>query len=180
TLPPPAASPSLPQVWPLALQVWFIFTVTISVFPAVTMDAVSTVAGDGIWGLYFIPISCFLVFNLFDWFGRSLTAFCMWPRKGSKWLAALVITRVVFIPLFMLCNIYPRQLPVFFAHDAWYICFMVLFAFSNGYTASLCMCYGPQNVSPKEAEMAGAVMSFFLSLGLASGALLGFLVRAMV
>ncbi|XP_055492371.1 LOW QUALITY PROTEIN: equilibrative nucleoside transporter 1-like [Leucoraja erinacea] len=176
----PSVITILRKVWPLALQVWFVFTVTISIFPAVTVDAVSTVAGDGIWRLYFIPICCFLMFNLFDWFGRSLTAFCMWPRKGSKWLVALVITRVVFIPLFMLCNIYPRQLPVFFAHDAWYICFMVLFAFSNGYMASLCMCYGPQNVSPKEAEMAGAVMSFFLSLGLASGAFLGFLVRALV
>lgn len=176
----PSVITILRKVWPLALQVWFVFTVTISIFPAVTVDAVSTVAGDGIWRLYFIPICCFLMFNLFDWFGRSLTAFCMWPRKGSKWLVALVIARVVFIPLFMLCNIYPRQLPVFFAHDAWYICFMVLFAFSNGYMASLCMCYGPQNVSPKEAEMAGAVMSFFLSLGLASGAFLGFLVRALV
>ncbi|XP_069739690.1 equilibrative nucleoside transporter 1-like [Narcine bancroftii] len=80
----------------------------------------------------------------------------------------------------MLCNVHPRQLPIIFAHDAWYICFMVLFAFSNGYLASLCMCYGPQSTSSTEAEMAGAVMSFFLSLGLASGACISFLIRALV
>lgn len=27
---------------------------------------------------YFIPVSCFLLFNLMDWAGRSLTAVCMW------------------------------------------------------------------------------------------------------
>lgn len=27
---------------------------------------------------YFVPVSCFLLFNLCDWGGRSLTAVCMW------------------------------------------------------------------------------------------------------
>ncbi|XP_051881422.1 equilibrative nucleoside transporter 1-like [Pristis pectinata] len=170
----------LRKIWPKAVLVWLVFSVTIGVFPSVTVDAVSTISGDGLWGVYFIPISCFLMFNVFDWMGRSLTALCMWPRKDSKWLVAFVITRLLFIPLFMLCNVQPRQLPVVFAHDAWYICFMACFAFSNGYLASLCMCYGPQNVSAKEAETAGAIMSFFLSLGLASGACLSFLIRALV
>ncbi|XP_067833191.1 equilibrative nucleoside transporter 1-like [Heptranchias perlo] len=80
----------------------------------------------------------------------------------------------------MLCNVHPRNLPVFFNHDAWYIVFMILFAFTNGYLASLCMCYGPKKVTGKEAETAGAIMSFFLSLGLASGACLSFLVRYLV
>jgi len=57
---------------------------------------------------------------------------------------------------------------------------MVLFAFSNGYLASLCMCYGPKKVLPREAETAGAIMAFFLSLGLALGAALSFLFRALV
>ncbi|XP_059839457.1 equilibrative nucleoside transporter 1-like [Hypanus sabinus] len=170
----------LRKIWLSALQVWLVFAVTIGVFPSVTVDTRSSISADGMWGVYFIPISCFLVFNVFDWLGRSLTAVCMWPRKDSKWLPAFVISRLVFIPLFMLCNVHPRKLTVVFAHDAWYICFMVVFAFSNGYLASLCMCYGPQNASAKEAETAGAIMSFFLSLGLASGACLSFLIRSLV
>ncbi|XP_072912355.1 equilibrative nucleoside transporter 1-like [Hemitrygon akajei] len=170
----------LRKIWPTALQVWLVFTVTIGVFPSVTVDARSSVSADGLWGVYFIPISCFLAFNVFDWLGRSLTAVCMWPRKDSKWLPAFIISRLVFVPLFMLCNVHPRKLTVVFTHDAWYICFMVVFAFSNGYLASLCMCYGPQNASAKEAETAGAIMSFFLSLGLASGACLSFLIRSLV
>uniref|UniRef100_A0A8D0CCF8 Solute carrier family 29 member 1a n=1 Tax=Scleropages formosus TaxID=113540 RepID=A0A8D0CCF8_SCLFO len=168
-------------IWVMALSVCFVFTITIGVFPAVTVDAQSTVATDRGWATYFIPVSCFLVFNLMDWAGRSLTALCMWPGKDSILLPILVLVRLIFVPLFMLCNIKPREyLPVVFENDGWYIFFMVLFAFSNGYLASLCMCFGPKKVLPHEAETAGAVMAFFLSLGLALGAALSFAFRAMV
>lgn len=67
------------------------------------------------------------------------------PGKDSVWLPLLVALRLVFVPLFMLCNVQPRsRMPVWFEHDAWYIVFMILFSFSNGYLASLCMCFGPK------------------------------------
>uniref|UniRef100_A0A8C1K2V7 Equilibrative nucleoside transporter 1-like n=1 Tax=Cyprinus carpio TaxID=7962 RepID=A0A8C1K2V7_CYPCA len=169
-------------IWVMALSVCFVFTVTIGIFPAVTVEVKTTVAekGNG-WDTYFIPVSCFLLFNVMDWVGRSLTAVCMWPGKDSVWLPVLVTARLVFVPLFMLCNVQPRHnLPVVFAHDAWYIIFMILFSFSNGYLASLCMCFGPKKVSQHEAETAGAIMAFFLSLGLAVGAALSFGFRAMI
>ncbi|XP_076028213.1 equilibrative nucleoside transporter 1-like isoform X2 [Genypterus blacodes] len=169
------------KIWVLALSVCFAFTVTIGTFPAITADAKSTVADGGSWEMYFIPVSCFLLFNLCDWGGRSLTAVCMWPKEDSVLLPLFVAARLAFVPLFMLCNIQPRHhLPVFFHHDAWFIIFMVFFAFSNGYLASLCMCFGPKKVLPNEAETAGAIMAFFLSLGLALGAALSFLFRALV
>ncbi|KAI9535602.1 hypothetical protein NQZ68_003156 [Dissostichus eleginoides] len=169
------------QIWVMALSVCFIFTVTIGTFPAVTVEVKTTVANGGAWETYFIPVSCFLLFNLMDWAGRSLTAVCMWPGKDSMWLPVLVGLRIVFIPLFMLCNVQPRNfLPVLFAHDAWYIFFMIFFAFSNGYLASLCMCFGPKKVPQHEAETAGAIMAFFLSLGLALGAGVSFAFRALV
>jgi hypothetical protein len=35
---------------------------------------------------YFIPVSCFLTFNIFDWLGRSLTAVFMWvSATGPIW-----------------------------------------------------------------------------------------------
>ncbi|KAF7645020.1 hypothetical protein LDENG_00211640, partial [Lucifuga dentata] len=169
------------KIWVLALSVCFTFTVTIGTFPAITADAKSTIANGGAWELYFIPVSCFLLFNLCDWGGRSLTAVCMWPRKDSLLLPLFIAARLVFVPLFMLCNIQPRfHLPVFFHHDAWFVVFMVAFAFSNGYLASLCMCFRPKNVFPHEAETAGAIMALFLSLGLALGASLSFLFRTLV
>ncbi|KAA8583606.1 equilibrative nucleoside transporter 1 [Etheostoma spectabile] len=169
------------QIWVMALSVCFIFTVTIGTFPAVTVDVESTVANGGAWDTYFIPVSCFLLFNLMDWAGRSLTAVCLWPGKDSMWLPVLVGLRIVFVPLFMLCNVQPRYyLPLVFGHDAWYIIFMIFFSFSNGYLASLCMCFGPKKVSQHEAETAGAIMAFFLSLGLALGAAVSFAFRALI
>ncbi|XP_022074112.1 equilibrative nucleoside transporter 1-like isoform X1 [Acanthochromis polyacanthus] len=169
------------KIWILALSVCFTFTVTIGTFPAITADTQSSLADGGSWDLYFIPVSCFLLFNLSDWAGRSLTAVCMWPGKDSRILPMLILCRLVFVPLFMLCNVQPRlHLPVVFHHDGFFIVFMILFAFTNGYLASLCMCYGPKNVLSHEAETAGAIMAFFLSLGLALGAALSFLLRALV
>ncbi|XP_069023976.1 equilibrative nucleoside transporter 1-like isoform X3 [Embiotoca jacksoni] len=169
------------KIWLLALLVCFTFTVTIGTFPAITADTKSTLADGGSWELYFIPVSCFLLFNLCDWGGRSLTAVCMWPGKDSAILPVSIVCRVVFVPLFMLCNVQPRlHLPIFFHHDGFFIVFMILFAFSNGYLASLCMCYGPKNVLPHEAETAGSIMAFFLSLGLALGAAISFIFRALV
>ncbi|XP_072477549.1 equilibrative nucleoside transporter 1-like [Notamacropus eugenii] len=170
------------QIWVLALSVSFIFIITICVFPAVTAEVQSTIARTSDWKKYFILISCFFTFNVFDWAGRSLTTLCMWPTKDSRWqLPALVVARIVFVPLLMLCNIHPRKnLPVIFHHDAWFIIFITLFAFSNGYLASLCMCFAPKKVKPSEAEAAGTVMVFFLALGLALGTLLSFLLRVIV
>ena len=33
---------------------------------------------------YFIPVSCFLLFNVMDWAGRSLTAVCMWVSSTQR------------------------------------------------------------------------------------------------
>lgn len=67
------------------------------------------------------------------------------PGKDSYWLPSLVLARLAFVPLLLLCNVQPRRnLPVVFDHDSWFIIFMAGFAFSNGYLASLCMCFGPK------------------------------------
>ncbi|CAF93346.1 unnamed protein product, partial [Tetraodon nigroviridis] len=169
------------KIWLLALSVCLTLTVTIGVFPAITADTKTSLADGGTWDQYFIPVSCFLLFNLCDWGGRSLTAVWMWPGKDSLLLPGMIVCRVIFVPLFMLCNVEPRvHLPVLFYHDAFFIMFMILFGFSNGYLASLCMCFGPKKVLPHEAETAGAIMAFFLSLGLALGAALSFIFRALV
>ncbi|XP_061888684.1 equilibrative nucleoside transporter 1-like isoform X1 [Entelurus aequoreus] len=169
------------KIWVLALSVCFIFTITIGTFPAVAADTKSTLGQGSSWDVYFVPVACFLLFNLCDWGGRSLTAFCTWPGEDSRLLPVLIVARVAFVPLFMLCNVQPRlHLPVYFQHDAFFAAFMVAFAITNGYLASLCMCFGPKRVLPHEAETAGAIMAFFLSLGLALGAAMSFLFRVLV
>nr|XP_057924146.1 equilibrative nucleoside transporter 2 [Doryrhamphus excisus] len=170
------------KIWVMAFCVTFVFTVTLSVFPAITAN-VKTRNPGGKWERYFICVCCFLTFNLNDWLGRTITTWVRWPRKESRIFPLLVVSRVVFIPLLMLCNVQmqdPRHLPVLFDHDAAFTAIMAVFSISSGYFVCLSMSYAPQIVEAKDAETAGALMTFFLALGLSIGALLSFLLRAAV
>lgn len=176
----PSVFQVLKKIWLMALCIVLVFTVTLAVFPAVTA-AVKSAAVNEKWGDFFIPVCCFLLFNVMDWIGRSITSYITWPGENSCLLPVLVVLRLVFIPLFMLCNIEDRfYLQVLFKQDAYYVIFMVLFALSNGYLVSIIFCYTPRKVLPQEAETAGALMTFFLALGLSIGAGLSFLFRALV
>ncbi|XP_046712867.1 equilibrative nucleoside transporter 1-like isoform X3 [Silurus meridionalis] len=111
----------------------------------------------------------------------SLLSIFSKPGKDSKILPALLFARLIFVALFMLCNVQPRHsIPVYFSHDAWFTIFIVLFAFSNGYLASLCMCFCLKLVNTHEAETAGAIMAFFITLGLTFGASFSFLFRGVI
>ncbi|KAG7465245.1 hypothetical protein MATL_G00174280 [Megalops atlanticus] len=167
------------KIWVMAFCITFVFIVTLSVFPAVTVDVKSEFSGK--WELYFIPVCCFLNFNMMDWLSRTVTSVVRWPAKESALFPVLVVSRVVFIPLLMLCNVQNRShLPVLFSHDAAFTLIMLLFSFSSGYCVCLTMSYAPLLVEPKDAETAGALMTFFLALGLSLGAGLSFPLRAMV
>ncbi|KAM9335339.1 equilibrative nucleoside transporter 2-like [Symphorus nematophorus] len=167
------------KIWVMAFCVTFVFTVTLSVFPAVTAD-VKTMFPEK-WERFFISVCCFLTFNINDWLGRTITTCVRWPRKESRLFPALVVSRVIFIPLLMLCNVQSRTyLPVWFHHDVAFTVIMALFSLSSGYFVCLSMSYAPQLVEPKDAETAGALMTFFLALGLSIGACLSFPLRALV
>uniref|UniRef100_A0A8D1LHU2 Equilibrative nucleoside transporter 2 n=1 Tax=Sus scrofa TaxID=9823 RepID=A0A8D1LHU2_PIG len=132
-------------------------------------------------GQFFNPICCFLLFNVMDCLGRSLTSYFLWPDEDSRLLPLLVCLRVLFVPLFMLCHVPERsRLPILFPQDAYFVTFMLLFAVSNGYLVSLTMCLAPRQVLPHEREVAGTLMTFFLALGLSCGASLSFLFKALL
>ncbi|XP_076971750.1 equilibrative nucleoside transporter 2 isoform X2 [Tamandua tetradactyla] len=170
----------LRKIWLMALCLVLVFTVTLSVFPAITAMVTSSTS-PGKWSRFFNPICCFLLFNIMDCLGRSLTSYFLWPDEDSRLLPLLVCLRFLFVPLFMLCHV-PRRsrLPILFPQDAYFITFMLLFAVSNGYLVSLTMCLAPRQVLPHEKEVAGALMTFFLALGLSCGASLSFLFKALL
>ncbi|XP_065793874.1 equilibrative nucleoside transporter 2 isoform X2 [Muntiacus reevesi] len=170
----------LRKIWLTALCLVLVFTVTLSVFPAITAMVTSSTS-PGKWSQFFNPICCFLLFNVMDCLGRSLTSYFLWPDEDSRLLPLLVCLRVLFVPLFMLCHVPERsRLPVLFPQDAYFITFMLLFAVSNGYLVSLTMCLAPRQVLPQEREVTGTLMTFFLALGLSCGASLSFLFKALL
>ncbi|XP_053304365.1 equilibrative nucleoside transporter 2 [Spea bombifrons] len=170
----------LKKIWVMALTLVIGFTVTLSVYPAITANVESNTENKT-WRKFFNPVCCFLIFNIMDWIGRSITSYTLWPGPDCKYLPLLACCRVIFIPLFMLCNITNRNyLTTIFSHDAWFVIFMILFSVSNGYCISLPMCLAPKKVEQHEGEITGAIMTFFLALGLSLGAALSFVFKALL
>jgi len=184
-----AACPSVPikvnplsvliQVSPYAAAVFMCFLVTLGCFPAITMHVKSTLPKGSSWAdTFIVPVACFLLFNVGDYLGRFLAGIIQWPKPGkvgSFITLFLSIARLVFLPLFLFCNIRPdaRSLSsVMFESDVAYIIIMLLFSVSNGYIGSICMMSGPQLVRSEEAQTAASLMVALLGLGLGSGAFL--------
>uniref|UniRef100_A0A8C5SSX7 Solute carrier family 29 member 2 n=1 Tax=Laticauda laticaudata TaxID=8630 RepID=A0A8C5SSX7_LATLA len=178
--PDPSLFSVLKKIWLLALSIVMDFSITLSVFPAITTRIVSSFQ-DVSWQKFFTPVCCFLLFNVMDWLGRSSTSYFLWPQKHIRLLPVAVGLRVFLIPLFLFCNIQKQtEWLVLFRHDAWFVVLMVVFSLSNGYFVSLTMCLAPKQVQPEESELAGAVMTFFLALGLSCGAAFSFLLKLLL
>ena len=163
----------------MLFAVWSNFAVTLTVFPGVTSKITSCSPSSPLTTTYFTPVTCFLLFNFGDFVGRSVAGSVQLISK--RWLVVLSVARVIFIPLFLMCNYIPdeRTSAVWFNSDIYPIVFMVFFSFTNGYFASLAMMYGPGLVAQgPEASSAGAMMGFGLGLGLMCGAFMSFAVNA--
>lgn len=169
----PPLQPILRKTWALALSVFYVFFVSIMVFPAVSsgIQSVHKDSGSPWTTTYFVPLTSFLLYNVADFCGRQATAWMQIPGPTSHVLPALVLCRTVLVPLFMFCNYQPRDHlgTVLFAHDVYPMVFNCLLGLSNGYLGTLPMIYGPKVVPRELAEPTGVVMSFFLTLGLTVG-----------
>lgn len=165
--------PAIRAIWMavrrMGLSVMFTFFITLSLFPGITASLVSYSQPDS---KLFVPIVCFLLFNLGDWVGRTLAG---WRQiLSARTLPYAIAARVVFLPLFLLCNLKGTQLPVVFTSDAAPIVFMLAFSISNGYFASLAMMQGPQCVEEHQRETAGSLMVLLLVGGLLLGSITSF------
>ncbi|KAI4874093.1 hypothetical protein NFI96_016338, partial [Prochilodus magdalenae] len=169
----PPLKPILRKIWVLGFCVFYVFFISIMIFPAISsgIQSVDKDTGNPWTTVYFVPLTSFFLYNVADFCGRQVTAWLQVPGPTSRLLPALVLCRTVLVPLFIFCNYQPRrhQNPVFFAHDLFPVVFVCLLGLSNGYLGTLPMIYGPKVVPRELAEPAGVVMSFFLTMGLAVG-----------
>lgn len=169
----PPLKPILRKTWVLGLCVFYVFCVSIMVFPAVSsgIQSVNSDSGSPWTTTYFVPLTSFLLYNMADFCGRQATAWLQIPGPTSRALPVLVFCRSIMVPLLVLCNYQPRDhiQIVLFTHDVYPVVFNCLLGLSNGYLGTLPMIYGPKVVPRELAEATGVVMSFFLTLGLAVG-----------
>ncbi|KAK6113475.1 Nucleoside transporter family protein [Brugia pahangi] len=161
-------------------NIWFIFVVTIALFPTVMAD-VKVYSENGIYSFVipeklFTPVTTYFFFNLFAFFGSFLANFVHWPQP--KWLVVPVIIQVAFIPLMLICNF--RS-----AHRTWkiliyntwvYIALAISMSLCSGYFSALALMYAPKQVEASKSTIAGMIAAFFLMFGVICGTLLTFVI----
>ena len=159
----------------LATAVFICFAVTM-VFPVFTANITSV---NTITPAIFIPLA-FLCWNIGDLVGRLATlsphiSLTHWPLA----LFCIAMARLMFIPLYFLCNVGGRGAVV--SSDVFYL-FVVqgLFGLTNGYLGSECMMGAGEWVKEEEREAAGGFMGLCLVAGLTVGSLLSFLLGSKV
>jgi len=152
-------------LWVEAAQVWFVFFVTLSLFPSLSTTVIAPDATKykSFFEANFALLSTF-VFQIFDFVGRSLPylSFMKFPRK---WIWIPVLLRILFLPLFVVCKPQLFSSNIIGSTVAAYLT-MSLFAVTNGYFGTLSMMYGPEDVPPKLQAMAGIILSLFLQTGI--------------
>ena len=161
----------------IALGIALCFAVTM-LFPVFTQEILSIQTSDKIPRLLqpacFIPLA-FLFWNSGDLVGRLLP---LVPRlsmvRYPRGLLLLSVFRIIWIPLYLLCNIRGRGAVV--PSDFFYL-FVVqlLFGITNGFVGSTCMMSAAEWVEVDEREAAGGFMGLMLVGGLTVGSLLSFL-----
>ena len=159
-----------------AWSVFFTFTITLSLFPVITVlivsenkceSGVSRFSND-----LFVPIM-FVIFNTCDFLGRmSAKSVKSYVTPTNMWIPSVL--RLAYIPLILLCNVDGTALPVVFESDVFPIVIVASFGLTNGILASLTMMAGPASVAPRHSSLAAIIMLFSLTMGLCCGASLSF------
>jgi equilibrative nucleoside transporter 1/2/3 len=108
----------------------------------------------------FIPIG-FLLWNLGDLAGRVI---CGWEKYTvlgrPKVLAVASIARLIFLPLYAMCNVKGQGSVV--DSDMFYWLVQLLFGVTNGWVGSNVMMATPTWVGEDEREASGGFMGEFL------------------
>ncbi|XP_045780784.1 equilibrative nucleoside transporter 1 isoform X2 [Maniola jurtina] len=150
-------------------NIFIVFFVTLAVFPAVHSDIQPIT--PGFLGSNFVRITCFLTFNFTAMIG-NITA-SLWQFPTQKWLFIFTTIRILFIPLYLLCNYQPmyttRTLPVWVNNDWAYWGMAVLLGWSSGHGSSLGMMYVSGTVAPENAMTAGMIGGATLVTGIVAG-----------
>ena len=160
---------------------FMILFATFVMFPGVLATTESSAINqDSIWVTkYFKPVSIFLTFNIGDFVGRLLA--CKWDFPSPTLIPWYSTSRLGFAVLFMMCNLQPRSLPVWFPNDILFTIFIFLFAMINGQSLTLALRYAPE-IGKETADKAtiGTLMGFAGAIGRISGSLMTYLVLMIV
>ncbi|XP_014218272.1 equilibrative nucleoside transporter 1 isoform X2 [Copidosoma floridanum] len=184
-------SSNRPPLWKVfkqcALQcfnVWFVFFVTLSIFPAVQSDIRKSNPDFIVHEDYYPTLMCFMTFNVTAMLGSYLASLFQWPSK--KFVILPILLRALFIPLFLVCNYLPKDVTASQRHyilidDDWmFFAIAVAMGITSGYFSSISMMYCSSSVEPQYASTAGMFGAAFLITGVFSGILFSYVMPIIV
>ncbi|XP_014607218.1 PREDICTED: NADPH-dependent diflavin oxidoreductase 1-like [Polistes canadensis] len=170
------------QCAPQLLNIFLVFFVTLTLFPAVQSDIKVSNTEFIIPPDFYVSIMCFLTFNITAMIGSSIASIVQWPSE--KYLIIPIILRIFFIPLFLFCNYQPaeitRYLPVFITNDWGYLVIGITMGISHGYFSSIAMMYCPKMVDPQYSSVAGMFGAALLITGIFTGVLFSFVMPMII
>jgi equilibrative nucleoside transporter 1/2/3 len=120
----------------------------------------------------FIPLA-FFWWNLGDLSGRVATTLPFSLRHRPHALFGVAVARLMFLPLYLLCNVGGRGAVV--PSDLFYLLLVQFpFGLTNGWLGASCMMAAGEWVDESEREAAGGFMGLCLVAGLTVGSMLSF------
>ncbi|RDD42876.1 Equilibrative nucleoside transporter 3 [Trichoplax sp. H2] len=168
----------LKKIWLLALSLLLCTMVTFAIYPPIMarVRPMQSYPQDPFFRKLFV-LFAYLLCALGDFVGAAVALWILLPRPDQdKVLLLLNVLRMVFLPVFLLCNGHPRQyLPVLINNDAPYLILATVLGLSNGYFRTLATIYAPKKVCPRYRESVGAIMFFFNVAGVGAASLVAFL-----
>lgn len=170
------------KIWPQALNVFWIFFVTLSLFPGLLfrIQPSWSFLSNGWIGIILVGI-----FQIGDFIGRTLPQFLSKQVKDKT--VVVIPPKYLFIPAFshsiffllIILLIVPMGHPTF-SNNAIAFVIIMFFSISNGFFGTLAMIYGPQNVNEKDTGRVGTIMAVFLNFGIFVGSHMAFLILWLV
>ncbi|XP_018565605.1 equilibrative nucleoside transporter 3 isoform X1 [Anoplophora glabripennis] len=141
--------------------------------PGLTALIESSGKGTNVWSdSYFLPVCVFLLFNTMEFIGRELSNHIQ-LLKNKYLILGTSVTRVILFPLILLCNIQPRNhLPVVFHDDVYFIIFMILLAFSNGYVQNMVIIVLPNYCSREDKKISMLAVMLIMVVFMTSASIL--------
>lgn len=162
-----------------AITVFLVFSITLAfpVFLQVVAPVHSRETSVLFYPEVFMPFALF-IWNLGDFFGRVCCAQKQWVVKSERTMLAYAMARIIFIPLYFMCNINGRGGII--NNDVVYFFIHFFFGITNGHLGTSAMMQSGSYVNEHEKAQAGSFMTLMISLGLTAGALFSFVLVACV
>lgn len=167
------------QFWTQALNVFWIFFVTLSLFPGILFNVQASWADEKQW----IGVLLTGTFQVGDFIGRTLPRFVTKVKDDGevvvlvprRWNWVLTMLHTIFFPLIVLIAVPRAPFQAILSNNAWAFTFVGLFSISNGFSGTIPMIYGPSSVDSSQASRVGTIMAICLNAGIFLGSHMSFL-----